>query len=147
MPKKLSLVLLVLVGLGALVYLLVGNPLVVRHNHQLHGAVTALENGCEVSLDAVVPFPWETVYSFPAYTSRAEIEETIGARSRNIGEGVSEEMRSVIFLHNGKVTASICAYPGNLGYSLDFSSPVSCGDGTVFSVQHRDGIVYLQAEE
>lgn len=147
MSRKLSLVLIIVVGLGALVYLLLGNPLVVRHNHQLHGALTALEDGVAVPLDAVVPFPWETAYSFPAYTTRAEIEETIGARSRNIGESVSEEMRSVIFLHRGKVTASICAYPGNLGYSLEFSSPVTYGDGTVFAVEHRDGVVYVRKAE
>ena len=144
MSRKLSLVLIILVGLGALIYLLLGNPLVVHHNHQLHEALMGLEDGTEVSLDAVTPFPWETAYSFPAYTTRAEIEETIGARSRNIGEGVSEEMRSLVFLHRGKVTASICAYPGNLGYSLEFSSPVTYGDGTVFAVEHRDGIVYVQ---
>lgn len=134
---------LFLLSLAALLLFLLVQPVVHLHNRQLKQAVTALADGDVVTLEAVVPFAWDAVYTFDPYTSREEMEADIGFRSRALRESVSEGMVQLVFVKGSRVTASVCAYPSALGYSVFFSGTVLHGTYRPFTVAHEAGIVRL----
>ena len=70
MKKKLPFLLGAIVFCCVLVIafaVLLGNPLVAWHNHQLRTALQSLPEGT-VTLEEAVPFKWDVVYSFDPYT-------------------------------------------------------------------------------
>lgn len=133
MKKAVPMGLAALLVLAAL-YLLVGNPVVAWHNRALKEAVTSISGRETVTLNEIVPFDWDVVYTFDPYASREEIEKTIGCKSRSIRESVSEGMVQLVFVKGNAVTASVCGYPGNLGYSIVFNGQIARGDEVSFAV-------------
>lgn len=122
------------------------DPLVKYRNMQLKDAVTGVrEESCAV-LEDMIPFEWDAAYTFPPYTSREEIERSIGVRSRSICETVSEGMVQLIFVDDAKVVASVCGYRDSLGYDVVFDSSVEFGQRTEFEVDASSGAVILTAE-
>jgi len=133
-------------GLGCAV---MGNPVVAIHNRELRKAVTSVSGTGTVSLNEVVPFDWDTLYTFSPYTSEAEIEKAIGFRSGSIQETVSEGMVQLLFVKDKAVTASVCGYPENLGYSISFPcfpESVSRTDNALFSVDNAAGVTALKKQ-
>lgn len=124
-------------------WIMVGDPAVAWHNNRLKQKILSLKQGEVVTLDALVPFPWETVYTFPPYTSRKEIEERIGFQSGSVQETVSEGMVQLLFVKGTTVTASICGYADALGYRVTLDESVSYGEGIPFETAIRSGIVEL----
>ncbi len=123
------------------------NRLIALHNRQLQQAMAAIDTSQKTTtLDSVVPFDWDMVYTFAPYTSKAEIEETIGCTSNAISETVSEGMVQLIFLYDNAVTASICGYPQNLGYQILFDDMILFGDETIFSVSQTEDIGTLKQQ-
>lgn len=136
MKKKIIItVVAVIVVIFAFGYFMFGNPVVAVHNNQLKKAVTSIKNSEIVTLNEVVPFEWDTVYSFPPYTPKDEIEKVIGVKSNSIKETVNEGMVQLIFVKDKKVTASICSYAENLGYDINFDGSVTFDSNTKFSVE------------
>lgn len=151
----------VLLAVAVLLFVVVfGNPSVVWHNRQLKTALQNLPEGA-VTLEEVVPFQWDALYSFDPYTSREEIERAIHTKSASIGESVSEEQRNFIFTKGDHVVCSVCGAPQVLGYDLQalptykvyrYSASDSqrghrtvlyCGGDGQFAVRREDGIVKL----
>lgn len=124
-------ILLLALGIG---YVLVGNLTVAYHNYQFKQAILSI-NSEETTLNEVVPFAWDTVYTFSPYTGKDEIERVIGFRSRHIRETVSEDMVQLLFVKDGSVTASICGYGQNLGYRVSFADSVAFQEKAVFRVR------------
>ena len=103
-------------------YAFIGNPLVFRNNQRLQTAVTSLESET-ILLNEVVPFDWDTLYTFTPYESKAEIEKTIGFHSPSVKENnINDGMVHLLFVNDDKVVASILGYEDQLGYSIDFSA-------------------------
>lgn len=127
---------------------LIGNPVVKYNNHRLKKAVTALEEGATVTLNEVIPFEWDAVYTFSPYTSEEEIEQIIGFKSRDIvANDVNEGMVHLIFTKGEKVQAAVLGYPSNLGYRIDFFQKVTYDRKIPFTVtENKDFIDILQAE-
>ena len=119
-----------------------GSPLVKYNNYHLKQNMQTISES-EVTLNSVVPFEWDTVYTFPPYTSKAKIEKTIGFESNEIKETVNEGMVHLIFVKGNTVTGSICDYPKNLGYSIEFKDKVKFKDNAVFEVNIQDGMASL----
>ena len=142
---------LALTAIAALFALnLVFGPLnVTWHNRQLKKAFIDIDTPI-VSLNAVVPFAWDAVYTFEPYLSKAEMAEIIGFNSRTLSETVSEGMTQLVFVRDKSVVASVCGYPDSLGYSMWFvnwdgaSAKLTFADDAVFSVEKADGIVRLR---
>ena len=61
------------------VWLLVGDPVVAWHNDRLKRRILLLKTGDVVTLETLVPFPWERVCTFAPYTGKHQIEEQIGS--------------------------------------------------------------------
>ena len=119
-----------------------GSPLVKYNNYHLKQNMQTI-SASEVTLNSVVPFEWDTVYTFPPYTSKAKIEKTIGFESNEIKETVNEGMVNLLFVKGNTVTGSICDYPKNLGYSIEFKDKVKFKDNVVFEVNIQDGMASL----
>lgn len=137
-----SVILLLLI-----LWLVPGRLTVAYHEAALKRAITSMPSGTEtVTLEEVVPFDWERVYTFSPYTTRAEMEEVIGFQSGTLEESVSEGMVQLVFVKGDKVAAAICGYPQTLGYSVSLKGCVACGDEAVFSVEKQEGITVLRQQ-
>ena len=100
----------------------------------LEHAVEAIpEESTQVSLNELVPFEWDEVYTFGPYTSKEE--------------SVSEGMVQLVFVEWGKerVVASVCAYPDNLGY--DIRIPFNHGDEGYGVLRYEDNAVFSKSTE
>ncbi len=123
------------------------NRLITLHNRQLQQAITSInENLKTITLDTLIPFAWDMVYTFAPYTSKQEIEETIGLYSNAIPETIHADMVQLIFINEDIVTASIFEYAKNLGYQIIFDDMILFGDDITFSVAKTDTIITLTAQ-
>ena len=98
-----------------------GNP-VRRNKRRLKECMeqlASMESGSRISLSAITPFLWDTVYSFDPYTSAEEMAAVMNTSERELQETVNEGMTQLIFLREGKIAAVICGYAENLGYDID----------------------------
>ena len=125
-----------------------GSPVIRINNHRLKKAVTALEAGQTVTLNEVVPFEWDAVYTFSPYTSEEDIEKTIGFKSRDIvANNVNEGMTHLIFTKGEKVKAAVLGYPTALGYRIDFFKKVSYDRNILFTVAEKNDFIELLQTE
>ena len=136
----------------ALLWSVIGSPVVLWHNHQLKTALTGLTD-TSITLEQAVPFSWDEVYTFAPYTSVEEIQEVIGTTSFNLKEAESEGVLQLVFLDGGAVTAAVCATPAALGYDVDLASAVDStpcklthGENISFAVERDGGVVRLTAQ-
>lgn len=146
--KAWILVLMCIVLIVVMGYLMIGNPFVFINNQKLKKSIGSLDDNKIVSLNEVIPFEWDFLYTFEPYQSKEEIAEIIGFQSNDIKENnINEGMVHLLFVKNHKVVASILSYSSNLGYNIDFSSKenlkVSHAENTQFFVTKDDGITYL----
>lgn len=140
--KQIMTVMITIVVLFA-VYFIIGNPVVAYHNHKLKLAITSIEDKETVTLNEVVPFHWNIVYTFDPYTSKEEIQKTIGFSSNAIQESVSEEMVQLLFVRGETVVASVCGYANHLGYNIVFDGSVRFEENAAFTVSTASGFVEL----
>jgi len=129
---------------GICVYMV--NPTLRYHNMQVSKAMEQLRerDGEEVSLNEVIPFSWDAVYTFAPYTSQKTMEERIGFSSKDITETVNEGMTQLIFVKDKKVVASICGYSDKLGYCIEFTDCIEMKDEVVFEVNATEEQVLLK---
>ena len=145
-PLLLTMLLGLLV-LPAAFYLLLGSPVRLYYNHQLKQALREPPPAAEtVTLNTLIPFAWDTVYTFGPYTSRAEMEAAIGIRDPHLPESIDESQRPLVVVENGRVRACVCGYPSAMGFSVQFQTDtVARTDCTVFRVQRTpEHIKYTQ---
>ncbi|HCA30750.1 MAG TPA: hypothetical protein DEP23_14960, partial [Ruminococcaceae bacterium] len=126
---------------------IIGNPIIFINNQKLENSIRSIDNQT-VQLNDVIPFEWDTLYTFGAYSSKEEIEDIIGFKSADIKENnINEGMVHLLFAKDDKVVASILGYSSNLGYSIDFTSKegwqVAFAENAQFDVIKADGIVTL----
>ena len=138
MKKRIRIWIGFFAGILLLGYIIIGNPVVFVHNHQLKSAITSISEDTDaITLNEIVPFQWDTVYTFEPYATREEIAEIIGFDSSSIRETVSEGMVQLLFVKDHKVTSSVC------GYAVGFFDRVDYEENAVFSVKREDGLVIL----
>lgn len=142
MKKKVCIVTAVTIVMLAISYYIVGNPFVAYNNYRLKQSIHTISK-TEVTLNEIVPFEWDTVYTFTPYTSRSEIEKIIGFKSNAIKETINEGMVQLLFVKGSAVSGSVCGYAENLGYCIYFSDNVKFEENTLFDVRIQDDIVYL----
>ena len=124
-------------------YLVIGNPAVFLNNHKLEKSVKSI-NSDTVKLNDIVPFDWDTVYTFEPYSSKESIEEVIGFKSADIKENnINEGLVHLLFVKDKKVVASILGYSTDLGYRIDFPSEVTFAENAQFNVTFADDITTL----
>lgn len=149
--KKASIILSCTALIGVIVYFIIGNPIVFINNQKLGHAIKSIESQT-VQLNDVIPFEWDTLYTFPPYVNHEEIEQIIGFKSAAIRDNqINEGMVHLLFVRDDQVVASILGYRNNLGYSIDFISKdemkVTFEEDAQFNVIRTDGVTTLIYEE
>ncbi len=128
-----------------------GNPVLYINEYNLTSAIKTIDKKNKtIILNEVVPFEWETLYSFEPYSSKEYMEEVIGFKSDEIySDDISEDMLNLIFVQDGKVVARVLDCPSKLGYDIQFKpneevvNKIKFEDDTTFDVKKAKGIVTL----
>lgn len=141
--KVIAIILAFISLIGITTYLVIGNPVVLINNQKLGSVLKSIE-ATTVNINEIVPFDWDTIYTFEPYTPKESIESIIGFKSNDIqANNINEGMVHLLFVKDKQVVASVLGYSQNLGYRLDFSSKVEFAENAVFKVETSDGIVEL----
>jgi hypothetical protein len=139
---------LIMIALMMLAFAGCGTSTVDKNNSAFNDAIKSV-NADKIALNDVVPFEWDTLYTFAPYMPKAEIQEIIGFSSDDIKETVSEGMTQLLFIKNDEIVCSICGYGENLGYSFSFGTyeenhlAISWDDDVIFTVNNSNDIVNL----
>lgn len=119
------------------------NNTIRNNNNALNSALQNVSSET-ATLDDIVPFSWDTAYTFSPYTSIEDMAETMGVDHAGLHESNYDDMINLVFVKEKAVVASICEHKNNLGYDIEFDTPVAMGDHTIFSIEKRDGILYFR---
>lgn len=110
-----------------------------KNQMDLEVALQELPEG-EVTLEEVVPFPWESLYQFGPYTTVAEMEEITGIKSSYFQDIETDDIWLSYFIHQGQVVCSVGGYEGQLGFSIQLmEGSLFFGENRLFSVEHISG--------
>lgn len=144
MKKKIKIAVIILALIGVAGYYLTGHPVVFINNAKLKNSMQSIENQT-VHLNDIVPFQWDTLYTFEPYSSEEEIEEIIGFKSAAIKENIiNEGMVHLLFVKGDRVVASIPGYDSKSGYRIDFTVKegrrVTFAENAQFNVTKSDGV-------
>ena len=144
MTKKVVLISLAsIILIGIIGYWIIGNPIVLINNQKLGNAIKSI-NTQSIQINDIVPFEWDTLYTFTPYTSKEEIAQIIGFKSNEIKENnINEGMVHLLFVKGNKVVASILGYGRNLGYRIDFPNKVEYKENAQFNVTNVEDVITL----
>lgn len=142
MKKIVWLMIVAVIVLLAINYFKNENPVTSYNNYCLKQNILATSK-TEVTLNELVPFEWDTVYTFDAYITRSEIEKTIGFESNAIQDTVDAGRLYLLFVKDDTICGSVYEYPEDLGYNIDFNYKVEFEDKVLFDVRKRYDIVTL----
>ncbi len=143
MKKKLMFAVIGVICIIIVVYLGFDRLAVKYNNRILKSSITSIEKK-RVSINEVVPFDWDAVYSFEPYTSKKDIEAKIGFKSSFVYETVSEGMVQLIFIKNKKIVSNTYGYPSFLEYDIKFKGVIKFNEGRKFNVIKNKGVVTLK---
>lgn len=121
---------------------------ITQNNKSLCKSIEAI-TASEINLTDIVPFQWDTVYTFTPYTSKDTIEKVIGFKSDDIQETINEGMVQLIFVKDKLIVSSICGYCNYVGYNIHFGVyegnhiALNRSDTNIFTVSKIDGLINL----
>lgn len=144
-------VLLLLVFFMAVDIVFIGNPVLFFREQALKKAIKGISEDTQaVTLEELIPFSWDCVYTFLPYMPKEKIWEIIGTKDRSVSEAWNEGMVQLVFLRKGKVAASVCEYEETLGFRVEIPigkegyGKLSYGENVGFSVSFEEGRVVLK---
>ncbi len=141
--RKFANAVVLLILLSAAGYAFFGSPAEIYRRRALRQAMAAVEGG-EVTLNEIVPFAWDTVYTFEPYASREEMEQIMGISAKGLEESVSEGMIQLAFVNGSQVVCGVCGYISMEEYSVSFDEKINFVDNVVFRAKRdADGILWL----
>lgn len=117
--SKTIIVLSLLLALVAYIVITLTTP-AAANERSLSSAICSQPAGKIVSLNSLTDFSWEKVYTFAPYTTKKEIFEILGFKSKIDLETVSESMVQMIFTEEEEVVCVLLGYPDKLGYAFDY---------------------------
>ncbi|MCI8704016.1 MAG: hypothetical protein HFE60_06895 [Anaerotignum sp.] len=142
--RKFANAAVMLILLSVVGYAFFGSPVEMYRRRALRQAMAAVEDG-EVTLNEIVPFAWDTMYTYEPYMSREEVEEMMQIPVRGLKQSVSEGAVQLVFVKNGHMVCNVCGYISREGYAfLWWSGRLDFEDETVFQAKRDgDGILWL----
>lgn len=102
---------------------------ILSRNATLYAILTNLTED-KVSLQEVVPFEWDAVYSFSYEDSIADITEATGIRSDLFISTSEEGDVQYYFIFEDKVVSMFAGTPEEIGFQLDFTGGFFLYDNT-----------------
>ncbi|MFV0315172.1 MAG: hypothetical protein ACK5I7_08735 [Anaerotignum sp.] len=113
------------------------------NNQKLESSMKSIHSET-VKLNEVIPFEWDSLYTFKPYESRENIEEVIGFKSAYIEENnINEGMVYLLFVKDEKVICNVVGYSQDLGYDIDFVSEVAFAEDAEFDVIKTEDVTTL----
>lgn len=141
--RKFANAAVMLILLSVVGYMFFGSPVEMYRRRALRQAMAAVEDG-EVTLNEIVTFAWDTVYTFEPYASREEMEQIMDISAKGLEESVSEGMVQLAFVNGSRVVCGVCGYISKEGYSVSFDGKINFADNVVFRAERdADGILWL----
>lgn len=132
-----------MVMLAVLGYAFFGSPVEMYRRGELRRSMAVVEDG-DVTLNEIVPFACDTVYTFEPYASRKEMERVMGISAKGLEESVSEDMVQLAFVKGNRVVCGVCGRISREKYGVSFGGKVNFADGTVFRAERgTNGILWL----
>lgn len=133
-----------MVMLAVVGYAFFGSPAEICRRRALRQAMAAVEDG-EVTLNEIVPFAWDAMYTYEPYMSREEAEEMMQIPVRGLKQSVSEDAVQLVFVKDGRMACNVCGYISREGYGfLWWSGRLDFAEETVFQAKRdADGILWL----
>lgn len=132
-----------------IVYHFISKNLYIKYNNKnLNQAILSIDSEI-VSLNDIVPFEWDKVYTFKPYVDdKNSIQEKIGFKSEDIKENyINENMVHLLFVKDKKVVGNILSYPQDIGYNIkfkDIENPILYTENSKFIVKHKGNIMQLK---
>lgn len=152
MPLKKKIVISIIAILGIVsvftIYKITSNSTEKQNLAELNNTLRTLNDG-EYELKDIIPFEWDSIYSFETYTSKDKIADVIGFDSKAIKETVNEGMQQVIFIKDGKLACDIYGYIDKLGYSFNFGDnwseyvELKSSEQNYFNISNENDIKYI----
>lgn len=131
-------------------YLLLGIMMVLllsscadSRTEQLKTILKEQKDSEEIYLGELTDFEWDKVYFIPPYTSREQIEKSIGFQSDAIKDNMSDDGDVyVIFTEQDTLAGQVYGRPEKLGFDFEFETWQECLNQkeSIFSVRTVDGI-------
>lgn len=128
-------------------YLVIGNPIVAFKNKQLQNSILALnkQQTRTVKIQDIVPFEWDSAYTFSPGTNREEIVKKVGINDKSIKEPKdTEQTLYLVFLKDNKIISIINQNVSDIGYNIIFSDYIKYSDKNYFEVQLDNDIIILK---
>ena len=120
-------------------YLLCGSPLVEWRNDRLAKAIQKMDSDT-VTLEELVPFAWDAVYTFEPYTSKESIRETIGFFSPDAPESWGEYTDYIVFTKGNRIVSNPENGMDELGCCIIL--PYNGKDGGTGSVHYGEHVLF-----
>lgn len=100
-------------------------------------------------LAEILPFEWDTLYSFQPYYSEDKAAQIIGVPDFPVQMSVNEGTNQVFFMNKGKVVCYVYGYPEHSGLYIGFGPSVNSDLGYVKMELSKslDGSVSLEKFE
>ncbi len=97
----------------------------------------------EVFLAEATTVAWDYMYSFAPYTSKADIQNTLGFEA-DVNETVNEGMTHIIFVKDEKLVCELIGYPHNINISITMYNSKLSKENAEFYVTKKNGITFLR---
>lgn len=85
MKKKAWMISAITIAILALSYYMIGDPFIAYHNYRLKQSIAAISKPT-VTLNELVPFEWDTVYTFAPYTSVLKSKKLLALKAMRSGK-------------------------------------------------------------
>ena len=129
-----------------------GNSTINKYNNSFNNTIKSLQNG-KVNLHKLTDFEWDKMYTFPAYTSKEEIEQILGFESDIIIDNMFNEGNTyLLFVKDNTIVCNIYGSSDSLGYSINFGMYdkylcIDYSENCVFSVNNDNDKKNLEYQQ
>ena len=125
MKKKIIIVVLIIITIliairVAAYYAFRGYDIWDINARELAKSLSKVKEGEIEDISPYIPFEWDTIYSFEAYTPVSIVYQIVGYKWDDIMENLSESMNQIVFLKDGKVVCFVDGYAEQTGVYFDF---------------------------
>ena len=114
---------------------------IAEKNRELGLALTRQSAGAKITLEKAVPFEWDDIYIFDAYSyNRESLEKAIGLRLPEYHQSDQDNMANVVIIKDKKLICYVSDFYDELGYRFEYAGHVSYGENQTFEVEYEDGM-------
>ena len=130
MKKKIIIIVIILLLLSIVIYI---NPIRIIRNKQITNNINTLKEKDYITKKDLIPFEYDEIHFLYPYTTKKDIEEYIGIKSRFIKENNNDNHYNLIIVKNNKVISNP-SIPMNITIQL-----LKAKEDTIIKILKEDG--------